>query len=72
MNIAKELLRLVNDEEGLTVVEYAIAGGLVAAGVVAAFQGLGDNVNSVISGLCESVGSAVSGAVTGPGCGDLD
>lgn len=59
MNIAKELLRLVNDEEGLTVVEYAIAGGLVAAGVVAAFSGLGTAVQDRIE---ELTGYIVSGA----------
>ena len=51
MLILKELNRLLNDEDGLTVVEYAIAGGLVAAGVVVAFQGLGENVSTVMSDL---------------------
>jgi pilus assembly protein Flp/PilA len=40
----------------LTVVEYAIAGGLVAAAVVTAFVGLGENVEAVIGGLCDEVG----------------
>lgn len=75
MFIAKELLRLVNDEDGLTVVEYAIAGGLVAAGVVAAFQGLGENVGTVMTELCEDLGTAAANAsdgtatATGVGCG---
>lgn len=60
MFIAKELLRLVNDEDGLTIVEYAIAGGLVAAGVVAAFTNLGSNVNTVITGLCDAVGDGAA------------
>lgn len=64
MFIAKELLRLVNDEDGLTIVEYAIAGGLVAAGVVFAFTGLGGNVEQVITKLCEAVGD---GAVSAGG-----
>lgn len=62
MNIAKELLRLVNDEEGLTVVEYAIAGGLVAAGVITAFTRLGDNVGGIVGNICDELGKA-SGAV---------
>lgn len=37
-----------NDEEGLTAVEYAVAGGLIVVGVVAAFQLLGANVDRVI------------------------
>ncbi|WP_298722358.1 pilus assembly protein [uncultured Oceanisphaera sp.] len=62
MFIAKELLRLMNDEEGLTTVEYAIAGGLVAAGVIGAFTQLGVNVDASIGALCTGLGdSAVSG-----------
>ena len=52
MNITKELLRLLNDEEGLTTVEYAVAGALVAATVVIAFTQLGGEVNKSIDGLC--------------------
>jgi pilus assembly protein Flp/PilA len=36
------------DEEGLTTVEYAIAGGLVGAAVIVAFQTLGGTVGGVI------------------------
>jgi len=45
MNTIKKFLQ---DEEGLTTVEYAIAGGLVGAAVIAAFQLLGVTVGSVI------------------------
>ncbi len=38
----------VKDEEGLTVVEYAVAGGLIAAGVIIAFQALGVTVGTII------------------------
>ncbi|MCC4263835.1 pilus assembly protein [Oceanimonas baumannii] len=62
MFIAKELLRLVNDENGLTIVEYAIAGGLVAAGVVLAFTSLGSNVKEVINGLCNATAAGASNA----------
>ncbi|WP_083829452.1 Flp family type IVb pilin [Oceanimonas sp. GK1] len=65
MFIAKELLRLVNDEEGLTVVEYAIAGGLVAAGVVTAFVGLGGNVANVMTDLCTDLGTAAASTAGG-------
>ncbi|EKO3468073.1 Flp family type IVb pilin [Vibrio fluvialis] len=36
------------DEEGLTAVEYAVAGGLIVVGVVAAFETLGGHVSRVI------------------------
>ncbi len=45
----KKIMQFVRDEEGLTTVEYAIAGGLVGAGVIAAFGFLGDEVNRVIT-----------------------
>ncbi|WMC11885.1 pilus assembly protein [Oceanimonas pelagia] len=68
MFIAKELLRLVNDEDGLTVVEYAIAGGLVAAGVVTAFVGLGERVDLVITDLCGSVGKSDAASAATKNC----
>ena len=42
---------LLRDEEGLTTVEYAIAGGLVGAAVIGAFQALGVNVGVVINDI---------------------
>lgn len=41
----------LKDEEGLTMVEYAIAGALVTAAAVAAFQLLGTNIGTQISAL---------------------
>lgn len=66
MFIAKELLRLINDEEGLTTVEYAIAGALVAAAVVAAFINLGGAVTTRINDLCGVVedGAAATSSST--------
>lgn len=36
------------DEEGLTVVGYAVVGGLIALTALAAFQALGESVYAVI------------------------
>ena len=44
-----KIMKFVREEEGLTTVEYAIAGGLVGAAVIAAFQALGLTVGAVIS-----------------------
>ena len=41
-------MTFLRDEDGLTTVEYAVAGALIAASVVAAFGLLGDQVESVI------------------------
>jgi pilus assembly protein Flp/PilA len=53
MNI--ELLKFLAEEEGLTTVEYAIAGGLVGAAVVIAFTDLGTAVGNVITGLTGAI-----------------
>jgi pilus assembly protein Flp/PilA len=44
----KSVVKFFRDEEGLTTVEYAIAGGLVGAGVIAAFTNLGQEVGRII------------------------
>lgn len=47
-NIKQALMDFIREEEGLTVVEYAIAGGLVGLGVVTAFTSLGTQVARII------------------------
>jgi len=51
-----KLIELVRDEEGLTTVEYAIAGSLVGLAVVQAFTDLGTQVGTTIYGLEEAIG----------------
>jgi pilus assembly protein Flp/PilA len=65
----KHLMDFLKEEEGLTTVEYAIAGSLVAAGVVAAFSDLGIAVCGVITGI-ENVldGTATDYVYTPGGC----
>ncbi len=46
-----KLMSFLRDEEGLTTVEYAIAGGLVGAAVIGAFVALGGKVNGVIQAI---------------------
>ena len=55
MNAIKTFLQ---DEQGLTTVEYAIAGGLVGAAVIAAFLALGGEVNNVITGITDELAAA--------------
>jgi pilus assembly protein Flp/PilA len=54
----KLVLAFLRDEDGLTVVEYAVAGGLISLVVVIAFTELGDAVLGVIQ--------ALTAAITGP------
>ena len=48
MSIKDKLLAFIREEEGLTTVEYAVAGAMIAATVVAAFGLLGDEVEEAI------------------------
>ena len=47
--IVNNLAKFLKDEEGLTTVEYAVAGTLIALAVVVAFRNLGNTVNNRIS-----------------------
>ncbi len=47
----EKIMNFLRDEEGLTTVEYAVAGALVAAAVVLAFTNLGTQVGDVIGNL---------------------
>ncbi|RJG09763.1 Flp family type IVb pilin [Pseudomonas cavernicola] len=55
--IKSSVMKFMKDEEGLTIVEYAVAGGLITLGAVVAFVTLGTNVNTAIT----SLGCAVTG-----------
>jgi len=48
-NLKQSVVAFLRDEEGLTVVEYAIAGGLVGLAVIIAFTDLGTNVANIIN-----------------------
>jgi pilus assembly protein Flp/PilA len=50
------ILNFLNDEEGLTTVEYAIAGALVGGGAIVAFRNLGSQVNRVIQAIATALG----------------
>jgi len=50
-----KIMNFLREEEGLTAVEYAIAGGLVGLTVVLAFTNLGVAVGNVIAGLTAAI-----------------
>ena len=52
----KQITSFLKDEEGLTTVEYAVAGSLIAAAVVLAFTALGTQVGTVINGITTGIG----------------
>lgn len=50
MNSLKQaVLNFIREEEGLTVVEYAVAGGLISLLVIGAFTNLGNTVTRIIN-----------------------
>lgn len=53
-----QIKKFLADEEGLTIVEYAVAGGLITLGVVAAFTLLGDAVDGKITQIAGTVSAA--------------
>lgn len=48
MQITKNVKTFLRDEQGLTMVEYAVAGGMIAAAGVISFQLLGVQVTRII------------------------
>ncbi|WP_417534635.1 Flp family type IVb pilin [Marinobacterium stanieri] len=60
--ITQKILDFIQDEEGLTTVEYAVAGSLVAAAVVIAFTDLGGAVGDAIDGLTTDIGGTPTSA----------
>mgnify|MGYP000329478662 CR=1 FL=1 len=55
ISFKQKLLELIKDEEGLTTVEYAIAGSLVGAAVVVSFTELGTAVGSAVNTMCSAI-----------------
>ncbi len=65
MNIKQIMKDFIEDESGLTAVEYAIAGGLVVGGMIAAFNQLGTNATSKLNCLASAVTGASSDCTSG-------
>jgi pilus assembly protein Flp/PilA len=57
----KFVLAFLRDEDGLTMVEYAVAGSLVTLAAVGAFTTLGTNVTAKINALATAVGGGGGG-----------
>ncbi|MDH4582119.1 Flp family type IVb pilin [Pseudomonas sp. BN415] len=53
--IKQSVVKFVKDEAGLTTVEYAVAGSLVAGAVIIAFTGLGTAVTTEINRLATCI-----------------
>ncbi|MGE8100712.1 Flp family type IVb pilin [Pseudomonas fluorescens] len=53
--IRTSIRKFAEDENGLTIVEYAVAGGLITVAVAAIFTLLGGAVTTKITALCAAV-----------------
>lgn len=60
--IKSSVMKFIKDEEGLTIVEYAVAGGLITVAVITAFTDLGTEVGNVIT----EIKDALAGTATTP------
>lgn len=60
--ITQKFVDFIKEEEGLTTVEYAIAGSLVAAAVIVAFTDLGCEVGEVITALATTLDTGADAA----------
>ena len=56
----KHVTAFLRNEEGLTIVEYAVAAGLIAAAVVIAFTDLGTTVLNIIQDLITAMGGTLT------------
>ncbi|BFN28743.1 hypothetical protein PsSCT_35050 [Pseudomonas sp. SCT] len=59
-SIKSAVVKFARDEEGLTTVEYAIAGGLVAAVLLTAFTNLGQAVLVKINAIITALGGTTA------------
>lgn len=58
MKVVDMMKSFWKEEEGLTMVEYALVGALIAVAAVAAFQGLGTAVKDKASTLASDISAA--------------
>ncbi len=62
MRMKEKLMAFFREEEGLTTVEYAIAGGLVAGAVILGFGLLGDEVGRIITAIKDALTGVTPGS----------
>ncbi|WP_226996475.1 Flp family type IVb pilin [Thalassotalea crassostreae] len=58
----------IEDESGLTAVEYAIAGGVVVGGMAGAFTLLGQGAEGQMDGLCGELDGGVTANTVNTTC----
>jgi len=51
----KTIVKFLKDEEGLTTVEYAVAGTLISLAIIASFTQLSGTVDNSISSITDAI-----------------
>lgn len=61
--IKSSVMKFIKDEEGLTIVEYAVAGGIITLGVVGAITALSGDITTAFNNIaaCVNADSASGG-----------
>lgn len=64
MNITRMLRELATEDDGVTMLEYALVGALIAVVCVALVGAVGGNVTALYTVVCNEITTAISGAPT--------
>ena len=60
MKIKQLIANFLKEEDGLTTVEYAVAGGVITSSTMVAFEELGKQVEIVVNGIINGIGGSAS------------
>ncbi|WP_109867696.1 Flp family type IVb pilin [Methylocucumis oryzae] len=54
--LVAQIMAFIREEQGLSMVEYAVAGAVIVSGAVVAFQTLGTNVTTQVDSISSNIG----------------
>ena len=60
--LAAGIKRFMQEEDGVTMVEYGLIAALISVVVIVALTGVGDNLKIVYTTICNKLAGAVVGA----------
>lgn len=60
--LAAGIKRFVQEEDGVTMVEYGLIAALISVVVIIALTGIGGNLKATYQMICEKLAGAVTGA----------
>ncbi len=54
--LVAQIMAFIREEQGLSMVEYAVAGAVIVSGAVVAFQTLGTNATTQVDSISSNIG----------------